>query len=240
MNNDQQQNSGQTSMHTEHHPAPEHPMMGGQKGSLSFAGIDWKKEVMNAIEILKLNKMKMQEVAKDNKATTVGLIFIIVPQIISLIIAVLFTGQFIGWIHGSYILGMITPFLFVYAAHFTATKFFQGKGDLIAYFRVVSYTNIISVITIVIALLMYAGKIDLLGLASLIMLAIGIWMLIVSYHLLMENYHTTSQNTIIVLIIAFVAVSIIVLIINRILFPNPLEQFSSELNNAFKNYPSLR
>ena len=163
--------------------------------------------------------------------TTVGLAFILVPQILSLIIAVIFSKGFIGWLHGSYIIGMITPFLFVLGAHFCATKFFQGKGDAIAYFRVLAYTNIIAIVGTAVVLLMYIGGMDLLGLYSLVSLAMGIWMLIVTYTILMESYQMTSQNTIITMIITIVAVGIVVFLLNKFLFPNPFEEIANKLND---------
>lgn len=203
-----------------HHDMSRSQGMSGEKFTVNFSGIDWQQEVKNAIEILKLNKTKMHEVAKNEKANTVGLVFIILPSLLSLIIVVAAARGFIGWAHGSYIMQMISPFLFFYAVHFCATQFFQGKGNVVEFFRVVSYTYVIYLLIPVLVLLSFVS-LTLAGLVGLVTIAAGIWALIVSYHILMETYHVTSANAILTLVIAIVAVGIIVSIVQNMLFPAP-------------------
>jgi len=220
--------------HEQAHEHEQHAHMGTpaatSKFTLSFHGIDWQKEVMNAIEILKLNKTKMHEVAKDEKATTVGMTFIIVPQILAIIISMIMVGGYVGYAQGTYIIQLITPFLFIYALHVIAVKFFQGKGDLIPLFRVISYASVISILVPVVLLLGWISW-GLMGLMSLVLLVVGVWQLIVAYTILTETHHMTSQNTIITMVIAIVVVGIIMYLLQRLLFPNPWEEMASKLND---------
>jgi hypothetical protein len=216
----------------------------GSKLKISFNGIDWKKEIMNAIEILKMNKTKMHEIAKDEKATTVGLSFILVPQIISLIIAIVGAGGFMGYLHGSYILGgvanfgfvsfynigLILPFLFIYGVHLVSTKFFQGKGDMWGYFRVVSYVFAASIISTLLLLIMTITSADLIGLANLVNWAIFIVALVVSYFWMMEGYHMTQQNAIIAPIVSMVVAGLIIWLVSSVLFPNPFADLANQLS----------
>jgi uncharacterized membrane-anchored protein len=118
----------------------------------------------------------------------------------------------------------------IYALHFTAIKFFQGKGDLIPLFRVISYASVISILVPVVLLLGWVS-LSLMGLMSLVLLVVGIWQLIVAYTILTETHHMTNQNTIITMVIAIVVVGIIMYLLQRFLFPNPWEEMASKLND---------
>ena len=219
-------------MDHEHHTPPEHqPHHPSSQKSMSFNGIDWKREIHRALAILKLDKKMMHEVANDEKATKVGTAFIVVPQLVALLLAVIFHGGFVGFIHGRYLLAIVGSFLLIYGVYFVATKWFKGKGDLMQYFRPVAYTNVLSVLVPVLVLLSIISW----GLASLIgvvMLLVGIWMLIVSYYILLEAYHVTSKNAVITLVIAILATGIIIGIVQNVLFPNPFEELANEWGRA--------
>lgn len=208
------------------------------KFSFNLSGVNWKDEIMDAIEIFKMNKAKIHDISMREKATSVGIVFIAVPQILAAIMSTIVLSNLIGfnvqYLIGSLIVGVVAPFLFIYAVHFVANKFFQGKGELMPYFRVVSYINVVTVLTPVILLLSLV--VPALGaLAGLVALVVGIWALVISYKLLMEMYKTNSTNTILTLIIAAVAVGIVTSIVNSLFLPKPEQLVGDAFKNALKD-----
>lgn len=234
----------------EHHSAPEGHQSGmdhhaaahsadSMKFKFSLSDIDWKAEVMDAIEVLKMNKTKIHEVSMREKATSVGIVFIVVPQILAAILTYITYSRLFGasgwqFFVASGLVGIISPFLFIYAIHFIGNKFFQGKGQLLPYFRVVSYVNVVSILTPVILLLALVAP-AIGGLAGLVALAVAIWALVISYKLLMEMYKMTSTNTILTIIIAAVAVGIVTSIINGIFLPKTDQLVDEAFKNALKD-----
>ncbi len=230
MNQEHMHEHSADASHGSHHEHASHSAA-SNKFSFNLSGIDWKKEVMDAIEILKLNKTKMHEVAGREKATTVGIVFIVIPQIVSVILsAILLSRYFSSWqfylIPG--LTSIISPFLLIYAFHLAATQVFKAKGELFPFFRVMSYISVITVLTPVVTLLTFVSW-GLAGLAGLVSLVAGIWMLIVAYHLLQDMYKLTNQNTVLSMIIGIVAVAIVTGIVNAIFLPK-LEDLAKDIN----------
>ncbi len=198
------------------------------KFSLNFNGIDWKKEIMDAIEVVKMNKAKWHEVAARDKATTAGFTFIVAPQLLLFIIA-LISGSTYFFL--SYVISGLCTLVFLYACDLAAKKAFHGKGDFLSLFRVGSYMGVIFLLQPVIGLLSFASY-SLWALVGIAPIAVGILMIIVAYHYLMENYKLDSNNAIITIVIAAVSDGIVYAVLTAILVPLFIPKPLNDLNNA--------
>lgn len=195
---------------------------------------DFKTAVLDAIEILKLNKTKIETIKKDKNATKFAWIFLVAPGLLKLVILSTMYGYSSFYLHEAIwcpigIIGMI------YVSHFIAMKFFNGKGKLEEYFRVIGYVNALQLITIII-LLLGLLRINLTGLSNLVLLIVSIYSIVLFYKLLKESYQLTTTHTIITIILAVIGVSIVISIFDRNTRPaHNFEDFNDVLNYA-KHY----
>jgi len=68
------------------------------------------------------------------------------------------------------------------------------------------------------------GVVDVMSIFNLINLAAGVWMLVVTYQVLMNYYKLNQQNAIVTIVLGIVGVFIINSILRRILL-GPLYQY---------------
>lgn len=193
----------------------------GQSPNMSSPSPEgFKKAIMDAIEVLKLNKQKMREVMDNPSTTMYAWIFLIAPGLINTIIMLAYLGR-VGFRYyaPSMLLQPISIIVFVYAIHFTAVKFFKGQGDLKRFFRAYGYANALQLLNIPFTLLMLTGAWTLMGLSSIVMLAAAILGIIVGYNALKETYQVSSENAIFSIIIAAVITMVVQMIIAAVLIP---------------------
>lgn len=219
----------------------------GQSPNMSSPSSEgFKKAIIDAIEVLKLNKQKMREVMDNPSATMYAWIFLIAPGLINTIIMLGYLGR-IGFRYyaPSILLQPMSIIIFVYAIHFTAVKFFKGHGDLQRFFRAYGYTNALQLVGIPLTLLMFAGAWSLMGLSSIVMLAATILAIIVGYNALKETYQVSSEHAIFSIIIAAVITMVIQMVIAAvlipILFPMPTPiQTLQDVGDIMKNLGGYR
>ncbi|MBU1446316.1 YIP1 family protein [Patescibacteria group bacterium] len=167
-----------------------------------------KTEFMNAIEILKLNEKKMQEIATRKTTATAALLFILIG-----VVAMGLGTQFMlpGWLRPSmgYMLismlfNLVMVIVGIFALDFVANQFFKGKGDFGQLFRVFGYSYILMIPYI---LLPVAP-----GLYSIIGAVAGIWMLVVMFKTMGLIKKLNVVHTIFSLLIVGVALGIVMTI----------------------------
>ncbi|MFA7685264.1 MAG: YIP1 family protein [Candidatus Gracilibacteria bacterium] len=161
-------------------------------------------EVKVAISVLKLDKVKMAEVAKNKEATFLGIGFLAVPAIINVILTALTFPSGFGSIFSRFLLWpIVIPVLSTVATTFlvslVAEKAFKGNKDHVGFFRIVSYASVVLWVTILAYLLRLIG-LELVFLASLVA---GLYLLYVIYNILMEHHKLTKEHAIYTIIAAF-------------------------------------
>jgi len=173
---------------------------------------DLKKEFMNAIEILKLNEKKMEEVANNKSATVPALIFIAVG-IIAMNLGMYFMWP--GWLRPemSYLLisvvyNLVGAIVGIFAIDFVANQFFKGKGNFGQLLRVMGYTYISMIPYILVAVVP--------TLTSIIGIVVGIWMLVVFFRMMGVIKKLSALNTLFTILIVGIALGIVMTIIARV------------------------
>jgi hypothetical protein len=173
--------------------------------------------VMNGIEILKLNKAKMNEVAGKESATVWALVILFVPFVVNLILSALQTTMFLSL----QIKFLIIPVLVVIATIFLmsviAQQLFHAKGDHMAFFRVIAHAGVVMWAGVIPFVLSLLGVVDVYSIFNLVNMIAGIWMLIVTYQVLIGYYKLNQQNAIITMVLGVVGAAIIQSILGRIL-----------------------
>ncbi|MFA6991797.1 MAG: Yip1 family protein [Candidatus Gracilibacteria bacterium] len=176
-------------------------------------------ELRDAVEILKLNKAKMAEIAGKKSATKWGWIILAVPAVVNLVLMVLrvpsgfldFLGSYLMWT-------VLIPFLSYVAVIFVidivASKMFNAKSDFWGLFRVLAYASLVMWVSILPWLL---GGSNLYNLFNLLTFVAGIWTLVVSYTMLMAHYKLSQQNAVIALVVSIVGYMIIQYILGSLL-----------------------
>lgn len=185
---------------------------------------DIAKEFMNAIEILKLNGKKMEEVANAKAAALPALIFIALGALafhvgVYFYIANMFKGLAgLAGLAGmsdvsfappildlviSFVLLVVVTVAQIFVMDFVANTFFKGQGKFGQLFRVLGYANLVMIVS----LFMQLGIIG------------GIWLLIVSYVALTKIKKLDATNTVLTLIITIVVVAVLSYLVN-LLFVN--------------------
>lgn len=199
-------------------PPPQAPSPNPGQSSPHVEG--FKAAIMDAIEILKLNKNKMREVMESPGATMYAWIFLLAPAIINTLILVTWLGRWgFRWHAPMVILQPIGIIVFVYAMHFTAVKLFKGKGELKKFFRAYGYANAVQLLNIPFTLLWMLGVYAIASLSSLVILAAAIIALIVTYNAMKENYQLSAENTIFSFIIAIIITAVVNMVLTSMLLP---------------------
>jgi len=184
--------------------------------------IDFGKEVRDAIEIIKLNKTKMKEIAGKKSSTKIGIVFIVVPIVLNALLSFFSVGG--SW--GGYytylsVLPIISLILGILILSYVAEKFFKGKGDHESFFRVISYSCLLLWINTVFLLLSTLG---LWGISASLLYTIpgliSLWIIVVTYFALIEIHQLSSENAVITIIVGFIA-SIIINSILQAFYPKP-------------------
>lgn len=176
-------------------------------------------EVKDAIEILKLNKVKMAEIAAKPAATKWGWIILAIPIVVNLVLMFVRLPSGIMDFLSSYLLWTIlipvASFVgMIFIIDIVASKMFNAKSDFWGLFRVLAYASIVMWVTILPWLLMGS---NLYSLFNLLNLAAGIWCLVVTYKMLMEHYKLNQQNTVVALVVSIVGYLLVQYILGSVL-----------------------
>lgn len=174
--------------------------------------------IKDGLEILKLNKAKMSQVAGDNNATVWAFVILGVPFVANIVFAALQTTLFLSMQIKLLLIPLISIVAVIFLMSIIAQQLFHAKGSHTAFFRVVAYAGIVTWVSVIPFILGLVGAtVDVYSIFNLINLAAGIWMLVVTYHILTDYYKLTQQNAIITIVLGIVGAAILQSILGRIL-----------------------
>jgi len=166
---------------------------------------DFKKEFMNAIEIIKLNEKKMHEVSISKTSATAAFLFILIGVVsMSLGSYLMIPSPWrasVGFLLISMLVSLVSVFVAIFAIDFVASQFFKGKGDFGQLFRIMGHMYVLMIPFVLLAVAP--------SLYSLIGLVFGVWMIIVTYKAIAVVKKLNSTNIILTMIIVGVALAII-------------------------------
>lgn len=177
-------------------------------------------EVKDAIEILKLNKSKMSEVAGKATATTWGIVILAVPAVLNLLLVSIAYRAFTVYYLWMVAIPVVSSVGMIFVLSLIAQKFFQGKGNNIGFFRVAAYAGLASWATVLPYLLILLGSFSGFSLLGVLNLAAGAWMLVVTYHVLLEHHKLTQQNSVITIVLGIVAYFVVSSVLASLLAPS--------------------
>ncbi|MBA4336641.1 hypothetical protein C0416_02600 [bacterium] len=188
---------------------------------------DFKAEFMNAIEILKLNEKKMTEVATRKTTATAALLFILIGMVaVSLGMYLMIPSVWrpsLMYLVFSMVYSLVAMLLVIFATDFVGSQLFKGKGDFGQLFRVFGYSYILMIPYILLAVAP--------GLASIISLAAGVWMLVVSYKIIMVIKKLNPTHTIFTILIVAVGLGVISAILAQFGVGFGFGGYGAEINN---------
>lgn len=196
-----------------------------------------ESEFYDAIEIIKLNKAKMKEVAGRKNATKIGAGIIAVPIILNaLFFGLSFGGAF--YVYQS-IISIASIVVSIFLISLVAVKFFKGKGKHEEFFRVISYGFLLNWVTVIASLLLFLNFWSFLSLFNLVSLVVIIWQLVITYYALIEVHQINSTNSVISIILGVIGGLIVEGILMqftpiRLSLHNP--SFEKEIEKTFENW----
>jgi hypothetical protein len=166
---------------------------------------DFKKEFMNAIEILKLNEKTMHEISTRKTTATAAFLFILMGVVAtSLGTYFMFPSAWrpsVTYLLISMVVSLVAAFVAIFAIDFVASKFFKGKGNFGQLFRVMGYAYVVMIPYILIAVAP--------GLMSIIGLVAGVWMIVVTFKAIAVVKKLNPTHIIFTLLIVGVALFVI-------------------------------
>ncbi|MBN1494527.1 YIP1 family protein [Candidatus Peregrinibacteria bacterium] len=209
----------------------------------SSGKFNFGKEFMNAIEILKLNGKKMEEVAGNKSAALPALLFILIGALAFHIGIYFFFANMMRGLGGlvgmsgfsvaipifdlliSFVLLSVMTIVGIFIYDFVGSTFFKGHGKFGELFRVLGYANLVMIVSIFM-------QIGFIG---------GIWLLVVSYIALTKIKKLNTTNTVLTMIISLVAVAVLSYLVN-LLFVNVLHWggMFSMYNSEFYQMMNMR
>jgi len=173
--------------------------------------------IQDGIDILKLNKAKMAHVAGDKDATMWAFVILAVPFVANVILALLQTTLFLSLQVKLLLVPLVSVVAVIFLMSFVAQKIFHAKGDHMAFFRVIAHAGLIMWVAIVPFVLGLLGVTDVYSIFNLVNLFAGAWMLVVTYHVLIDYYRLNQQNAIITIVLGVVGAAILQSLLGRIL-----------------------
>jgi hypothetical protein len=181
-----------------------------------------KSQIFDAIEVVKLNKAKMAEVASRPSATKWGILILVLPALLNWIFSALtypsgLLSVFQSYVFGAILIPVLSLVAMIFVISLVAEKFFGAKGAHVGFFRVLAYGSILLWISVIPYLLALLGLWFFGGLFGLVSLAAGIWLLVVSYHLLIEHHKLSKENAVFALIAGIVGYFVIAKILGSVL-----------------------
>jgi hypothetical protein len=206
--------------HTAHpHSAPHSgaaPQITAEIPKVDFKGVtpdSLKKSFMDAIEILKWNKTKIDEVAaRDSEGIGNALIFLAVGSIAASLGSAIF-GYSLGRVVirtpivnaliGA-VIAIVIAAVYYYITNLVAVNLFKGKGKFAAYFRVMGYASLLNVLSLL-TMVSFVG-----GLAGIY---VGIF---INFLALNRTHKLDTTNTILTMLVSAIAVGIVVYILGLI------------------------
>lgn len=176
----------------------------------------------DAIAVLKLENSKMVEIAGRKEATKWGIVILVVPPVANFILAALNFSSGIGVIFSRFLLWPIfIPVLSIvgttFLISFVAKSMFKGAGNHIAFFNVIAYSGAVLWITIIPFFLAFLGFLDAFGLFNLISIASAIWMLVVTYRMLMIHHKLNQQDATVTIVAGIIGFAILKSLLGGIL-----------------------
>lgn len=185
--------------------------------------MDLVHQFKDAIEILKLNKLKMAQVAGKKDSTLFGIGFLLVPGILNVILAALIFPSGFGGIFSKYLLWPIMIPALSFAAtillvSFVAEKVFHGQKDHVGFFRIMAYASVVLWVSVLPFFMGLIGLgVDAYSLFNLVGLAGGLYLLYVMYNVLMEHHKLNKEKAIYTIVAAFFISIIVSSILGNIL-----------------------
>lgn len=181
-----------------------------------------KKEILDAVEVVKLNKDVMMNVAHRKHALKMGVLFFIVPVSLNIFLASLMFPSGLSSIFSRFLLfPLLVPVLagmgVIFLIVFVAKKYFGGVGDELTFFRVVSYSGVFFSITVVLFLLTFLTGIDYLPLFHLIWYAQVVLIFLVSSKMLLYYCKLDPEKLVTVMAIGVVGYIILQQVLGWIL-----------------------
>jgi hypothetical protein len=178
---------------------------------------DFKNEMGNAWEIIKLDSKKMHDVAARKTTATAALLFFIIASLATSL------GMFLPWLKFGFPIGsmlvaalvyFVSYIVMVFVYDFVASQFFQGKGKYGELFRVLGYGSLV----------MVAALIPVLG------GLVGIWYLVINYKALTVVKKLNPTHTVFTIIISVLVIGVLMWILNAIFGFAPLYMFAGDYN----------
>ncbi len=125
----------------------------------------WKKEIMKAVNIIKLDEKEMKAVASDEKSMGPAIAFIVLGALAAAVGTYIFPQEFFGVVYrpsmasmvSATIGGTIGRVIGIVVISLIAQYVFKGKAKIVEFLRVAGYAAAIGVVSIVPVLSIVAG-----------------------------------------------------------------------------------
>ena len=173
--------------------------------------------IKDGIAILKIDKAKMAEIAGRESATLWAFVILAVPFVLNVILSAIQTTMFISLQIKFLIIPLLSVVVVIFLMSIVAQSVFHAKGDHMAFFRVLAHAGIVMWASVVPFVLSLFGVVDVFSIFNLINLVAGLWMLFVTYHVLLNYYKLSQQNAIITIVLGIVGAAIVQSILGRVL-----------------------
>jgi len=208
-----EENKHEAHVHHESHPQHEahvhHEGHPAHQGMPEIPKVDFKDVTpdkmkggfMDVLEILKLNKKKIDEVgARDGEGITMALVYLAIGAIGAPLGGAILGYTFMGMTVRTPILNaligaviaIVIAFAAIYITNIVAEKLFKGKGKFPQYFRVMGYASLVNILGI-------------LTIISILGSLAGLWVgLVINYFALKQVHKLDNTNAILAMIVSFV------------------------------------
>jgi len=161
----------------------------------------WKKEVMKAVEVIKLKGSAMTEVAGDEKSNVPAGIFILLAGLAMALNSYVFPISFMGITYRPGIDTVLIQAVIyavcsaagIFVLDFVSRKLFKGKGKSCELFRTCGYASLLGV----------AGILPVAGLLA------GLWMLAIYFNALKNVEKLDDGSAVGAMVVSIVAVVVI-------------------------------
>lgn len=180
------------------------------------------KDLQDAIEIIKLNRHKFEQVYAGGSNIFPALVILFLPPVVNLVLSSLLFPSGLGSLFSAVVFWpMMIPLLSlggsIFALYFLLEKWFAFKVDLRGFFKVLAYGSVLLWLSIIPFLL------DLIGVFAVSVLFNAVWMIgliwffVVAYNFLVSHLKIPQRDLLISMVVFIASYFLIQSILGRLL-----------------------
>ena len=189
------------------------------------------QELLKAASILQLKTTQIKAVSENENSTLYGVGFLILPVVLSLILASFIFPSGFGSIFSKFLFWpLLIPVISLASSFFAmflmAKRLFGAKGSAVEFFRIMAYASVLLILNPLAFLLDLLAIVDASSMTRLIWIFTSVWLGIVGYNVFLKEYKLIKQDAIWAVVLGFFSYLLVHNVLGRVLVGSYFQMFN--------------